>query len=184
MGNRFTWPTQLACPSKKTFYPKMFYTYSMENNFSNEKVIAPVRKNRSPKKKFLPKNFLHSKKTHFSNKRFFMSVSMNRLPKKSNFYPKISYTCPKENNFLNGITRKNSFTNKDFLILTRKVKAPHFRCVLDTALLFFMLAKIIRALTKTSVTIYLWSSFIFRYFVIYFFLYPRNLFFPSSGRFL
>ena len=86
----------------------------MENNFSNEKVIAPVRKNRSPKKKFLPKNFLHSKKTHFSNKRFFMSVLMNRLPKKSNFYPKISYTCPKENNFLNGNYQEKQFYKQRF----------------------------------------------------------------------
>ena len=112
----------------------MFYTYSMENNFSNEKVIAPVRKNRSPK------NFLHSKKTHFSNKRFFMSVSMNRLPKKSNFSSKISYTCPKENNFLNGNYQEKQFYKQRFSYsYAKKLK----RLILDVFWIRLCSAKVI-----------------------------------------
>ena len=65
---------------------------------------------------------------------------MNRLPKKSNFYPKISYTCPKKNNFLNGNYQEKQFYKQRFSYsYAKKLK----RFILDVFLIRLCSAKAI-----------------------------------------
>ena len=126
----------------------------------------------SQAKKFLPKKFLPKKKlcqtpekNNFPTtwkKQFFNQREKFLLLywKITNFlYEKLSYTCPEKNGQkkLLVITGKNDLPNKNFLILVwkgnffyfhKKRKAFHFRSILNTTSLFFMLAKLNRDFNK------------------------------------
>ena len=120
------WPT----PQKRNIFPKHFlYLRPISQMGKN---FALVWKNRSSDthslahpKKIIPKNLLClPKKTIFSNKTIFPT----RL-KKSILQPtKVSYNYQK----------KQFFQTKNFLSLREKVKVFYFKCVLSTALLFFI----------------------------------------------
>ena len=131
--------------------------------------FALYRKNRlpSPTQNDLStqKNFLYSlKRTTFHARR-----------KASYTFLKKFQTLPRKqtNKFLI-ITRKI----QNFLYLSKKTyslyfhgkdKALYFRCVLITSMLFMYIS-------KTSVSLYLWNSFIFSYFVNFFYT-ERNFVF-------
>ena len=117
-----TWPTQT-----KRFLPKKIFIIIPQIFFSKEQTFHTHFK----------KWILHPRK------RFFIS---NKI---TNFLSeKISYAYPKKTIFQTKkfLILKNWKTN--FLYLREKVKALYFRCVSNTALLFFMLRKLGKVLNK------------------------------------
>ena len=122
--------------------------YSKKPIFQTKKSFTLVWKNQPSstltwltlKKKFLPKKIIML--TQKTNEKLFSHPleRTNFLPKEKNSYTyltkyAISYDYQKKQFSKQKISY--SFQKNKFLILAQKVKALHFRCVLNTTLLFF-----------------------------------------------
>ena len=114
----------------------------------------------------------------FQLKTIFMLASKNQFctTRKNFLYlpEKITNFLPWEQFLI--IIGKNNFPNKKFLILALKNKVLHLRCVLDKAVLFFILGNISQSLFE--------KHFYFSIFHSIFVLYPTSFCLTSSGRFL
>ena len=120
----------LTHPPKKKHFPKIFLI--LTPNFPNGKIFCTRLKEPHLihtlwpiQKKLYPKiYYTYPKKTILSNE----TVFLTRLKKLILQPTKISYNYQK----------KQFFQTKNFLSLRKKVKVFHFKCVLSTALLFFI----------------------------------------------
>ena len=155
MGNWFIWHTCLAHPKEKNFYPKSFLHLAKKPIFQTRKFLMHVWESLAHSKSFL---YL-SKAISFSNEK----VCNTGLKETIDFLPeerKKRFLILNRKSFLH-LSEKKKFLKfliinikkketkiffilvwkNNFSYLRKNVKALHFKCVLDTAPLFFMSAK-------------------------------------------
>ena len=151
VGNGFTWSTHLI-HSKNLYLPK-------KKTIFQTKKFAVIWKNWSPglitwptqKINFYHKNFIYT----YPKKRFSNEKDFHTCFKELFFYPKKKFLIfiRKNNQFLI-ITRKFFVQTKNFLYF-------HFRCVLNTDLLFFMSAKLQLRVKRELFILWTWSQHLF-----------------------
>ena len=148
-------------PSKNIFFERTDHmTHSLDPRPPKIEIFLPKKVlilNTPPPN---PKKLINKLITKNVKRKSFYTLPKNRFFTRRKNFLYLSEKNNQKKTFI--ITGKNNFSNKRFLIpvwetiflyFREKVKGLHFRCILNTALLFFMLAKLDRVFEKLMIVL-------------------------------